>query len=126
MTAAVLVVDDDDDVRALVRAVLQVDGFIAHAVGSGEAAIEWVRELGSPDAVVLDVQMPHRDGWETLATLRAMGMTCPVLMCTVKVRDATRAAEEGVGFLSKPFAVDDLRERVHGLLSRSGETGVKA
>ena len=126
MTASVLVVDDDDDVRALVQAVLQVDGLIAHAVGSGDAAVEWVRELGSPDVVVLDVQMPHRDGWATLATLRAMGMTCPVLMCTVKIRDADRAAKEGVGFLSKPFAIDELRDRVHGLLSRYEGTEVKA
>jgi DNA-binding response OmpR family regulator len=122
----VLVVDDDDDVRALVEAVLSVDGMTTHGVNSGDAAMAWVREHGAPDAVVLDVQMPHRDGWETLAGLRALGMNSPVLMCTVKIRDATRAADEGVAFLSKPFAIDDMRDRVHALLSHAQENGVKA
>jgi DNA-binding response OmpR family regulator len=122
----VLVVDDDDDVRALVLAVLQVDGLAADGVASGDAALAWVREHGVPAAVVLDVQMPHRDGWETLTALRAMGMTSPVLMCTVKIRDATRAAEQGVDFLSKPFAVADMRDRVHGLLRHYEGTEVGA
>jgi DNA-binding response OmpR family regulator len=122
----VLVVDDDDDVRALVQAVLQVDGLAADGVASGDAALAWVREHGSPSAVVLDVQMPHRDGWDTLASLRAMGMTSPVLLCTVKVRDASRAAEQGVDFLSKPFAIDDMRDRVRGLLRRYEGTEVGA
>ena len=126
MSARVLVVDDDNDVRALVEAVLEADGVRPVGVEGGDAALAWLREHGSPDAVVLDVQMPHRDGWDTLAALRALGLSCPVLMCTVKVRDAARAEIEGVGFLSKPFAIDDMRERVNAMLTPAEGTEVRA
>lgn len=125
MTATVLVVDDDDDVRALVEAVLQVSGLRTAGAGGGDAALQWVGEHDPPDAVVLDVQMPGRDGWDTLAALRTAGVDCPVLMCTVKVRDAARAADLGVGFLPKPFAIDDLRNRVVGML-RAGHEEVRS
>jgi DNA-binding response OmpR family regulator len=117
----VLVVDDDPDLRALMALALQTAGLNVRAVGTGADAVAWVRGHGPTDAVVLDVQMPRMDGWETLAALRVLLPDVPVLMCTVKVRDADRARESRVAFLPKPFAVDALVAEVRGLLRHAEE-----
>jgi DNA-binding response OmpR family regulator len=116
MNDVVLVVDDDPDVRSLVELALVSEGIDAVSPGDGLAAVDWVRAHGAPSAAVLDVQMPKLDGWATLEQLRACAPRLPILMCTVKVRDAERARHARVAFLAKPFSVEQLVASVRALL----------
>jgi two-component system copper resistance phosphate regulon response regulator CusR len=122
----VLVVDDNDDVRLLLRHVLSHAGFRVVEAGTGAAALALLRRGERAQVAVLDVHMPDMDGWETLAALRAEPGTAelPVVLCTVKsgVTDLERAWELGCdGYLVKPFDIAELSEVVSSVVLRSPE-----
>ena len=117
----VLVVDDAPDVRFLVAEILRRGGLDVVTAASGTEAIERLATGWRPAVMVLDVQMPGRDGWETVAAVRRLpgGDRVPVVLCTVKEQpeDVSRAAALGcAGYVAKPFAVDDLRRAVAGAM----------
>ncbi len=108
----VLVVDDDESIRDMVRAVLSADGYSVRVASDGAAALAMLDgEL--PSVVLLDMRMPRVDGWEFARQLRARGLHLPILAMTAG-RDASNAAAEieADGFLVKPFDIDDLLEKV--------------
>jgi DNA-binding response OmpR family regulator len=115
----ILVVDDEDDVRSLVRRLLEGAGFqVAEAV-TGRRAL---RELydRSPQLVILDVSMPELDGFETLERIREIA-DVPVLMLTARgtEKDKVRGLRGGADdYLTKPFGRDELLARVEVLLRR--------
>ena len=116
MSARVLVVDDQEDIREMARLVLQNAGFDVTTAPSGEEALRLAR-AGAFDLVLLDINMPGLDGWATLKLLRADGATAdlPVAMFSVKseVRDKVTSLQDGaVDFIAKPFSVDELVRRV--------------
>ena len=86
--ARILVVDDDDDIRGLVRALLERAG---HEVTDAPDGRTGLRELfaNSPDLVILDVAMPGLDGWETLERIREVS-DVPVLMLTARDAELER------------------------------------
>lgn len=108
----VLIVDDDDGIRALVRTALEQEGYGVREAGSaadGMAAIDEAK----PDLLLLDVLMPHVDGWEMLRRVQerhgAAGI--PVIMFSGAVDAASRrdAASRGAsGFVGKPFDLAEL------------------
>lgn len=109
----VLVVDDQDDVRALLRVTLESAGYEVDQAPSGEAALLALTERPMPGLVVLDLQMPDIDGWDVLRQIRENPRTADVrvLTCTVKASaaDAERAWRLGCdGYLTKPFGLDAL------------------
>jgi DNA-binding response OmpR family regulator len=116
----ILVVDDEDDIRGLVRALLERAGHQVSEAPDGRAAL---RELytSSPDLVVLDVTMPGLDGWATLERIREV-TDVPVLMLTARdteverVRGLTGGADD---YVVKPFGRQELVARVEALLRRS-------
>ena len=118
MTQRALVVDDASDIRMLVRSVLRGRlGFDVTEASNGREALTILRSIDPFDVVVLDVQMPLLDGWETLSAIRENERTrdLPVILCTVRSQpaDAERAWSLGCdGFVSKPFAIDRLAEEV--------------
>jgi DNA-binding response OmpR family regulator len=120
-----LVVDDDDDIRLLVGDVLQRGGFEVDEAANGRLALRALTSGGVlPDVVVLDVQMPELDGWETLAAIRRDDRTSDVrvIMCTVRAQpaDAARAWQLGCdGYLSKPFSISELRAEVIAVCERT-------
>ena len=120
-----LVVDDAPDIRLLADLVLSMAGFTVSAASSGSEAL---RKLAGdlPDIVLLDVQMPDVDGWETLARVRADSRTAdlPVVLCTVKglPEDTLKGWSLGCdGYLGKPFDINGLVEELHAVLHRSRE-----
>lgn len=120
----VLVVDDAADIRLLQRAVLGRSGFAVVEASGGPDALAALAAEPLPDAVVLDVQMPVMDGWETLAAIRADPrlVDVPVIMCTVKAQpaDTKRAWQAGCdGYLSKPFPITRLVEEVETAVART-------
>src|SRR5215471_17021294 len=115
----ILVVDDDDDIRGLLRALLERAGHGVIDAPDGRAGL---RELyaGSPDLVILDVAMPGLDGWATLERIREVS-DIPVLMLTA--RDAELERVRGLrggadDYVIKPFGRQELAARVEVLLRR--------
>lgn len=122
--ATILLVDDAPDIRLLVRAVLQRAGHEILEAASGSAALELLSHVAMPDAVILDIQMPGMDGWDTLASLRAhpTAPDVPVLVCSVKAapQDTSRAWMLGCdGYLAKPFNIADLAAEVEAVIAMS-------
>ena len=120
----ILLVDDAHDIRLLVRAVLERAGHEISEADSGPAALALLSEPPLPDAVILDIQMPGLDGWETLSQLRARDESAdmPVLMCSVKASpdDNSRAWELGCdGYLTKPFNINELVSEVGAVIART-------
>jgi two-component system response regulator MprA len=118
----VLVVDDEPAVRESLERVLRHDGFDVDLAADGREAIRQVA-LGRPDAVLLDVLMPHLDGVEVCRRLRDTGDRTPVLMLTARdaITDRVAGLEAGADdYLPKPFALEELLARLRALLRRSG------
>ena len=114
MSARILVVDDQEDIREMARLVLLDAGFLVETAASGEEALKRARDLDL-DLVLLDINMPGLDGWATLKLLRAAASDLPVAMFSVKseVRDKMASLQDGaVDFIAKPFSVDELVRRV--------------
>jgi DNA-binding response OmpR family regulator len=115
----ILVVDDDDDIRGLLRALLERAGHEVTEAAEGRAGL---RELysGSLDLVILDVGMPGLDGWATLERIREVS-DVPILMLTA--RDAELERVRGLkggadDYVVKPFGRQELVARVDVLLRR--------
>jgi DNA-binding response OmpR family regulator len=122
----VLVVDDAADLRFLFRAVLSRAGFDVVEASSGREVLAMLDQDPVPDVVLLDVQMPDMDGWDTLTAIRARVDTheLPVILCTVKAseEDVHRGWMLGCdGYVTKPFDIVALREEVAAVVSRSAE-----
>lgn len=121
-----LVVDDATDIRLLADLVLTMAGFTVSAASSGSEALRKLAAGDLPDIVLLDVQMPDVDGWETLSRVRADPRTAdlPVVLCTVKglPEDTLKGWSLGCdGYLGKPFDINGLVDELHGVLKRSRE-----
>lgn len=120
----VLVVDDNADIRLLLRAVLDQSGYRVVEAGDGVEALKLLHQDDDVDAVVLDVQMPDMDGWEILTRIRAEDELAPlpVILCTVKSRlqDTRRGWELGCdGFVNKPFSVAEVAQEVTAVVNRA-------
>jgi DNA-binding response OmpR family regulator len=119
--ALALVVDDDEDIRELVRQLLERAGFDVRDAPDGRAALRVFHEV-RPDVVLLDVSMPELDGWQTLERIRDLS-DVPVLMLTAKDAEADRVRGLRSGaddYVTKPFAREELLARVEALLRRAG------
>ncbi|MBV8258451.1 MAG: response regulator transcription factor [Actinobacteria bacterium] len=118
--ARILVVDDDADIRTLVRTLLERAGATVYEAGDGRSGL---REFHShrPDLVVLDVQMPELDGWSVLERIRDLS-DAPVLMLTAmgQEMDRVRGLQGGADdYVVKPFGRQELLARVEALLRRA-------
>jgi DNA-binding response OmpR family regulator len=117
----ILVVDDDPDIRGLLRELLDRRGFSVLEARDGQDALRVFFEQ-RPDLVVLDVQMPGLDGWKTLERIRELS-DVPVVMLTARATELekTRGLRAGADdYVTKPFGRQELLARVEGLLRRTG------
>jgi two-component system alkaline phosphatase synthesis response regulator PhoP len=104
----VLVVDDEADLIRLCRVNLEFEGYQVIQASDGEEALR-LAVTEHPDLILLDVMMPHKDGWQVLDELKARAETSnvPVIMLTVmsQGRDQARAWSTGVAdYVTKPFS----------------------
>jgi putative two-component system response regulator len=116
----VLVVDDMEANRALVSRLLSADGHRVTVAEDGRAALQIVRR-DAPDLVLMDVMMPHLDGFEVCRTLKQHPLTrlVPVVLITAlqNSEDRIRGIEAGADdFVSKPFNAHELRARIRSLI----------
>lgn len=117
----ILVVDDDPDIRELLRVLLERRDFSVAEAGDGQEALRVFFEE-RPDLVVLDVAMPGLDGWQTLERIRELS-DVPVVMLTARATEVekTRGLRSGADdYVTKPFGRQELLARVEALLRRSG------
>ena len=109
--ALILVVDDDPDVRDLVRDVLEHDGYEVSAAADGAMAFVQLQQH-HPDLVLLDLMMPVVDGWTFLEQCAAQPAACrvPVVIMSAIARQPGRPAIPSwvTHFLDKPFSLVDL------------------
>ena len=117
----ILVVDDDPDIRGLVRELLERRGFGVVEAKHGKEALQRFFS-GRPDLVVLDVGMPGLDGWTTLERIRELS-DVPVVMLTARSEELekTRGLRSGADdYVTKPFGRQELIARIEALLRRAG------
>jgi two-component system chemotaxis response regulator CheY len=119
----ILLVDDDEDVRTMTRVNLTLEGFEVTEAVDGFDGLAQAR-AHRPDALVLDVMMPGRDGLDVLRQIRqdpTMG-PLPIVVLTARadiaVEEEARAAG-ATAFLSKPFDIDDLTSTLRLLIAEA-------
>jgi two-component system response regulator MprA len=118
----VLVAEDDRAVREAVERALTFEGYDVITARDGAETLSTVL-TDKPDAIVLDVMMPHIDGLEACRRLRARGDATPVLMLTARheISDRVEGLDAGADdYMVKPFALEELLARLRALLRRSG------
>ena len=117
-------IDDDDELRAIVRKVAEACGWQVADFPNGTAFFSAVAREFQPDLIMLDMVMPDMDGIETIGALGASSLRCPIILMTGRLPLYTQVAEELgrardlniVKTLQKPFSLSELRT----LLESSG------
>ena len=120
-TTRVLVVDDDQAVRDLLRRFLELEGYLVDEAADAEHA--WALLSGRPpDLVLLDAMLPFQDGFDFLSRLRQTS-DLPVIMLTARDDGASRVLGLRLGaddYVVKPFSIDELEARIETVLRRTG------
>ncbi len=122
----ILVIDDSPEITRLLQNVLLQAGYQVVTHNDPQAALSAVEEE-RPDLVILDICMPHLDGWEVCRRIREVS-SVPILMLTVlsessNVERSLRAGADA--YMTKPFPLSALLERVRGLLRREPPRGIR-
>lgn len=118
----ILVCDDAEQIRRLIRVNLELDGYEVVEAVDGLAAMEVLQDLTQPlpDVITVDVVMPRRDGWWTVSTIRADPRLAhiPIVMVTASAQNSDRAQAELAAvdeFVAKPFDPADLLTKIGAL-----------
>ncbi len=119
-SARIMVVDDDPQIRRVLRTALVAQGYEVVDARNGEEALETIRD-GKLDLIILDVNMPGMSGIETCRTIRS---TSDVVIIMLTVRDAesdkVEALDAGADdYMTKPFGSPELLARIRAALRRS-------
>jgi DNA-binding response OmpR family regulator len=118
--ARILIVEDDAQLRTLVRDRLEEEGLRVEAVETGEAALEAVERV-VPEVVVLDLMLPGIDGLEVCRRLRAEHPLLYIIMLTARSDEVDRVVGLEVGaddYVTKPFSLKELVARIRAALRR--------
>jgi DNA-binding response OmpR family regulator len=117
----ILVVEDSPNLVALLQQMLGEEGYAVRVARDGESGLASAIE-DEPDLLLLDVGLPHRNGFDVVRELRRKGVTAPTLMLTgrTEVADRVLGLEAGADdYMGKPFANEELIARVRALLRRA-------
>jgi len=125
--AKILVIDDEKDVLEVLRLVLSRSGYEVLASSSGMDGLAQA-QADRPDLILLDIMMQRMDGWEVLRALKSDAETreIPVVILSARVepKDKIRGLQEGaVDYVTKPFAVREILEKVSLILDDLAERG---
>jgi DNA-binding response OmpR family regulator len=113
----ILVVDDDAAVRKGLRGVLVSEGYDVIAASHGHEAVQLFR-VRPCDLALLDMNMPLRNGWGTIADLRALNANLPAIIITARPDQRNVAREAGIELMEKPLDLPLLLQRIGALLSK--------
>ena len=118
-SASILIVDDEPQIRRVLRSTLTTQGYVISEVKTGEEAVESVRKQ-RPDLILLDVNMPGIGGIAAAREIREMS-DAPIIMLTVRSaeRDKVLALDAGADdYVTKPFGIEELLARIRAALRR--------
>lgn len=115
----ILVVDDEPQIRRVMRSTLSTHGYVITEAKTGEEALEWMRKE-RPDLILLDMNMPGMGGIEACRQIRRAS-DAPIIMLTVRnaERDKVAALDAGADdYVVKPFGIEELLARIRAALRR--------
>ncbi len=124
MTSRVLIIEDNTDLAAGLRYNLELEGYAVDVAEDGNSGLALALS-SKPDVVVLDLMLPGIDGYQVLQSMRAQGSRVPVLILTARGEEADKVRGfrlDADQYVTKPFGLMELLERIRSLLRRS--TGV--
>lgn len=125
--SSILMIDDDANLSGLLGEYLREQGHTIHTAADGQKGLRAFFDH-KPDLVILDVTMPLKDGWETLARIREMSQA-PVIMLTARSEESEVLRGFSLGaddYVSKPFSFAQLGARVRAVLARASGTASSA
>jgi two-component system, OmpR family, response regulator len=125
--ARLLVVEDEEMILELLSASLRFAGFDVVTAVSGAEALRAV-QASRPDLVLLDVMLPDGDGFEVVRRMRSSGPDVPVIFVTARDGVRERVAGLALGaddYVTKPFSLDEVLERIRAVLRRTGRAAAK-
>ncbi|MCE3200918.1 response regulator transcription factor [Paenibacillus sonchi] len=120
MKTQILIIDDEWNMRNLLRIYLQKEGFATQEAATGQEALRMIGKQAF-DLLLLDVMMPDTDGWQVCRAVREQSQI-PILMLTARTETKDKVLGLGIGaddYLTKPFEPEELLARIHSLLRRS-------
>ncbi|EKB50064.1 response regulator transcription factor [Cecembia lonarensis] len=118
MKGKILLAEDEISLGEIIKESLDSRGFLVEHVACGKKAIEVFKSF-SPDIVVLDIMMPHKDGFEVSREIRMLDRNVPIIFLTAKNRtqDVIDGFENGANdFIKKPFSMEELIVRINSHL----------
>ena len=123
MAETILIVDDDLDILELLRLNLEPDGYDVRTASDGKQAVE-TAVLDPPDLILLDVMMPHKDGFQVIEELKNIEetKTVPVILLTARgqTEDKVQGLDAGADdYITKPFDLREVTARVKAVLGRT-------
>ncbi|HMR98787.1 MAG TPA: response regulator [Anaerolineales bacterium] len=123
--AKILIAEDERDIRDLVAFTLRFAGHEVTAATNGEEAVELAPKI-NPDLILMDVRMPRMTGYEACKIMKTMPgiKDIPVVFLTARGQESEIQQGLGAGaeeYLLKPFAPDQLTERVKAILAKFGK-----
>jgi len=127
MTKTILVVDDKERLRTMLKSYLQQEGFRVVTASTGRDALFKAREE-KPDLIILDLMMPEMDGHEFMRQHHRETDT-PIIILTAKVEETDRVLGLELGaddYVTKPFSMRELAARIRAVLRRAGKTAPQA
>jgi two-component system, OmpR family, KDP operon response regulator KdpE len=116
----VLVVDDEPQIRRVLRLALEAQGFDLRVAADGESALDTLRDW-PPDLLITDLSMPEMDGLELCRRVRKSSAV-PIIVLSVKGEERTKVAALDAGaddYVTKPFGMDELLARVRAVARRA-------
>ncbi len=123
MAKTILVVDDTESLRTLVKSYLTQEGFRVLTAADGRQALFLARD-GKPDLILLDLMMPEMGGYEFMRVYGREAET-PIIILTAKVEESEKVLGLELGaddYVTKPFSMRELAARIRAVLRRAGKT----
>ena len=122
-SASALVAEDGDQMAEVLRFILEREGYAVHVAPDGRTAQKLIDTSPAPAIVLLDVMLPHFDGYELLKRLRGSESwrSVPVIIVSARSQeqDVVRGLDAGADdYLAKPFKPDELRARIRRLVKK--------
>jgi DNA-binding response OmpR family regulator len=118
---SILVVEDDPGIALGLEDDLKLEGYDVEVARDGEIALARARERRF-DLIVLDLMLPHKDGYQVCRELRHDGMDAPIIMLTARTQEAEKVLGLEMGaddYVTKPFSPIELRARIKAVLRRT-------
>ena len=120
----ILYVEDEPFLGKIVKETLEMREFLVKMISDGALVLD-AMETFTPDLVILDVMLPHKDGFELGTEIRKKNSRTPIIYVTAKVQteDVLKGFQSGGNdYLRKPFSMEELIARIHNLLELAGQT----